>query len=576
MGQSAFNICFLLLFFSSVVDERVVRNETMKFEAEHEECVRVLPYQLKNGDVEIHLYVYGDKSGIPTKLEKAAQAFFGQYGWKLKWEDLYNDAFNVLQVTSIEYSSKQPKRLEAYQVDEIEETINNHLHIFSNHRNITAVQPFFKVTKSIQTEEACIMVYVLGKGQIPMGEKAIPPAIGPYRVDIVNGFCVRTKDPYMPIEAHKQTDFLRLGASIGVYGKQSSGTLGAIVEDENSGTLYALSCDHVMRDADESKIIHPGFDVYLNCLRFNLNGYKDWISRITGRDLQLPAISDDSTDEAELQNIFDHLREMHIDLKGRPNSAREQITMFERNLEEAFGRRPRVIASYSVGIRRNVRSEMNCREHFIDAAISELDENEVRNVRDEEFLQICDTTHYPSGNCILATTNETMNVEEVFKSGSATGFTESSLILGSSQNLPTFIRDFRRNGDCAWIDMHCINCKERRTARAQEWNDRCEQCREQSGWLKSCLCIQQHGSKPFSDKGDSGAVIFEKRRKENRNEYQLPSDGFGIIFAELPTQIGIFAIASPLETALKALSQEVSESRPDGEPCKLRLASSFT
>ena len=557
----------------------------MKFEAEYEVCVRVLPY-LNNGEVEIHLYVYGDKSGIPTELKKAAQAFFGQKGWNLIWADLYNDAFNLLQVTSIEYSSGEPKRLETSQVDEIEEIISNHLHAFSNHRNVTAVQLYcctavsFKVINAVQTEEACIVVYVLGKGQIPMGEKAIPHAIGPYRVDIVNGFCVRTNDPYMPREAHKQKDFLRLGASIGVNGKQSSGTLGAIVEDENSGSLYVLSCDHVMKDAEELKIIHPGLDVYLNCLRFNLNGYKDWINRITGLDLQLPPISDDSPEETELQKIFDDLKakkEMHVKLKGCSNSAKEQLTIFESNLEEAFRKRPRVIASYSAGVRCNVRSEMNSTENFIDAAISKLDDDEVNNVKAEKVLQIIDTTHYPSGMCIPATTNETMNVEELFKSGSATGLTESNLILGSSQRLPIFIRDFRSNGDCAWIDVDCINCKKRRTAQSQvqELLDPCEQCQEER-WLKRCLCIQQHGRKPFSDKGDSGAVIFEKRRrKDNRNEYQLPSRGFGIIFAELPTQYGNFAIASPLEIALKALSQRVSESRPNGEPCQLRLASSF-
>jgi len=571
-------ILVFFVLFSSVVDECVIRYDTMKFEADHEECVRVLPY-LNNGKVEIHLYVYGDKSGIPTNLERAAQAFFGQKGWILIWADLYNDAFNLLQVTSIECSSDEPKRLETSQVDEIEEIINNHLHVFSNHRNVTAVQPSFKITKSVQTEEACIVVYVLGKGRIPMGEKAIPHAIGPYRVDIVNGFCIRTNDPYMPKEAHKQKDFLRLGTSIGVNGKQSSGTLGAIVEDEISGTLYVLSCDHVLKDANESEIIHPGSDVYLNVLRFNLNGYKDWINRITELDLQLPPLSDDSSVETELQ-IFDDLkkarRERHVDFEGCSNSVKEQITMFENNLEEAFGKRPRVIASYSAGVRCNVYSEMNRRDHFIDAAISELNDDEVENLKAEKVLQIIDTTHYPSGMCIPATTNETMDVEELFKSGSATGFTESNLILGSSQRLPTFIRDFRPNGDCAWIDVDCINCKKRRTAQSQvqELLDPCEQC-QPDRWLKRCLCIQQHGRKPFSDKGDSGAVVFEKRRKDNRNEYQLPSHGFGIIFAELPTQYGNFAIASPLEIALKALSQRVSELRPNREPCQLRLASSF-
>jgi len=546
----------------------------MKFEADHEECVRVLPYLNNAGEVEIHLYVYGDKSGIPTELEKAAEAFFGQKGWKLIWADLYNDAFDLLRVTSIECSSGEPKRLETSQVEEIDEIINNHLHVFSKLRNVTAVQPSFKITKSVQTEEACIVVYVLGKGRIPMGEKAIPHAIGPYRVDIVNGFCIRTNDPYEPTEAHKQKDFLRLGASIGVDGKQSSGTLGSIVEDEN-GTLYVLSCDHVMKDG-AAKIIHPGLDVYLNCLRLNLNGYKDWINRITGLDLQLPPISDDDHEETELKKIFDDLKakkEMHVDLYGCSNSVKEQITIYESNLEEAFGRRPRVIARDSVGVRCNVRSEMYRREHFIDAAIAKLDDVEEKNLKAEKVLQIIGTTHYPSGMCIPATTNETMDVEELFKSGSTTGFTESSRILGSSQRLPTYIRDFRPNGNCAWIDVDCIICKKRRTAQSQvqELLDPCEQCQEDR-WLKRCLCIQ-HGRKLFSDKGDSGAVVFEKCRQDKY--IQLPSRGFGIIFGELSAQYHIFAIASPLEIALEALSQRVSESRPNGEPCQLRLASSF-
>jgi len=79
--------------------------------------------------------------------------------------------------------------------------------------------------------------------------------------------------------------------------------------------------------------------------------------------------------------------------------------------------------------------------------------------------------------CIPATTNATMDVEEVFKSGSATGFTESNRLLGISQRIPTFIKDFRPNGDCAWIDVDCINCKKRRTAQSQvqELPDPCEE-----------------------------------------------------------------------------------------------------
>ena len=567
---------FSFSIFSAVVDERAILRATIKFEAEHEECVRVLPY-LKNGDVEIHLYVYNDRSGIPKELKNAAEAFFGQKGWKLIWADLYNDAFNILQVTSIKYPSGEPQRLTATQVYKMEEIIDKHLHVFSKHRNVTAVQPSFKVKNSVQEQDPCIVVYVLGKGQIPLGESAIPVAIGRYPVDIVNGFCVTTNDPpYRPTKGHEQKEFLRLGSSIGVKGKQASGTLGAIVEDVKSGTLYALSCDHVMNDAKESEIIHPGLDVYLNYLHFNLNGYKEWIGRMTKSSaLKLPPISGDSLEETELQKKFDELktiREMHIDLEGCRKSAREEIEQFERNLEEAFGKQPRVVASYSAGVRCNVGPKD--RENFIDAAISKLKECEVASIKGEEEVIIIDTRHYPSGECIPAKLNAIMDVEEVFKSGSATDFTESKLIGGITQRLPIFIKDF--SPQSGWIDVLCIKCKERGTSQSQvqDLPGLCEQCRP-SGWLKRCLVIQQQGKKPFSDRGDSGAVIFEKRKIQTETGYedQLPSRGFGIIFAEFPYQYGNFAIASPLEIVLEALSKEVSNTRP--EPCQLRLASSF-
>ena len=517
----------------------------------------MLPY-LQNGDVEIHLYIYSDRSGIPTELKNAAEAFLGQKGWKLKWRDLYNDAFNLLEVTSIEYSSGEPSRLEASKVDEIDAIIDNHLHIFSKHRNVTAVQPSFKVTNSIQTQEACIAVYVLGKGKIPLGESEVPCTIGPYPVDIINGFCVKISDQYEPTEAHEQKEFLRLGASIGVNGKQSSGTLGAIVEDVNSGTLYALSCDHVMYDADKKEIIHPGLDVYLNYLRYHLGEYEGWIKRVTGRDDNLPQL-DDSLGETELRQLF-------IDLKGRnqemnitgsmPTHKLTKMRYHEGMLEEAFGKQPRVVAKYHAGVRRNVQ---NAEEHFIDAAISELNKDEVQKVKAETEVVIIGTNHYPSGECLPANAE----VEDLFKSGSATGFTQSGRHVYELGDRPTYIRA-KRNG--SWTDVRCINCSKSVPAQSQGLDliGPCEQCMPQK-WLKRCLCIR--GKEPFCDNGDSGAVIFEKRGNE------LESPGFAIIFAELETQYFKFAIASPLEIALKALSQKVSDR--DGKLCQLKLASKF-
>jgi len=551
------------------VEEHVIRNATIHFEAKHEECIRVLPY-LQNGDVEIHLYIYSDRSGIPKELKNAAQTSFGERGWKLKWRDLYNDAFNVLEVTSIEYSSGEPKRLE---VDEIDAIIDNHLHIFSKHRNVTAVQPSFKVTNSIQTQEACIAVYVLGKGKIPLGESEIPSTIGSYPVDIINGFCVKISDQYEPTEAHEQKEFLRLGASIGVNGKQSSGTLGAIVEDVYSDTLYALSCDHVLNNADRKEIIHPGLDVYLNYLRYHLGDYKGWVERTIGPAVELPQFQDNIVEESGLQNMFSELKkkkESYI-ASGIPHVSKyclNQIQIHEEKLEEAFGKRPRVIAKYSAGVRCNVNLEKSDgKQHFIDAAIAELNEDEVKELKAERDVVIIGTAHYPSGECISATADANL---DVFKSGSTTGFTQSSLLVGASQVLPTYIPDFRPSGNSAWIDVECINCNKRSSAQSQvqEQPGPCEHCKPLR-WLKRCFCIQPQGVYSFYVKGDCGAVIFEKRKNEMR------SPGFGIIFAELLSQYFKYTITLPLEIALEALSEKVSETRPKNKPCQLRLSSSF-
>jgi len=529
----------------------------------------VLPY-LNNGDVEIHLYVYCDRSGIPSELKHAAQAFFGHKGWKLIWADLYNDAFKLLKVTSIEYSSGEPKNLEASQVDQMDEIIDKNLHLFSNHRNVTAMQPSFKVTNSVQTEQACIAVYVLGKGQIPLGESAIPSTIGSYSVDIVNGFFVRTKDPYPTRDAHKQDDALRFGTSIGINGKQSSGTLGAIVKDVNSGTLYALSCDHVMKDAVESEIIHPGLDAYLNYLHHNLNEYKGWIERIPIAPVELPPISDDILEEtAELQRKFSELKtakEKHSASEGCSRGHSENSTKYEEILEEAFGKRPRVIAKYLVGVRGNVGSEKNNdREYFIDAAISELNEDEVKNLRAKKEVEIIGTPNYPSGKCTSVTTD--FEGLHFFKSGSATGFTKGGVLVDSS-----YIKGSESESNSIWTNLPCIKCNPKEAAQSQvrELPGPSEQCK-QNRWLKRCLCIKQKGWAPFCDKGDSGAVVFE-----NRGNAQTGYPGCGIIFGMFPCQYHIFALVSPLEIALEVLSRKVSDMRPNSEPCQLQLVSTYS
>ena len=95
------------------VDENAITDLTKKFEAKHEECIRVLLYRNKDGQVEVHLYVYNGKYGVTEDLRAAAQECFSEMGVNLEWWDLYNKASIVLNVKDIEYPSGKPERLEA-------------------------------------------------------------------------------------------------------------------------------------------------------------------------------------------------------------------------------------------------------------------------------------------------------------------------------------------------------------------------------------------------------------------------------------------------------------------------------
>ena len=51
------------------------RAATMMFEAEHGECIPVLPY-IKDGQIVVQFYVFRGESGISKDLTEEAQTFF--------------------------------------------------------------------------------------------------------------------------------------------------------------------------------------------------------------------------------------------------------------------------------------------------------------------------------------------------------------------------------------------------------------------------------------------------------------------------------------------------------------------
>ena len=124
----------------------------------------------------------------------------------------------------------------------------------------------------------------LVKAPSQIGESELPKHLGPYPVDVVDGFWLETRGepPFKPNEAQVQSKVLCWGTSIGVQEEEASGTLGAIVED--GSTLYALSCDHVMRHAQKTEIIQPGWDDHLNYLKYHLEKYGGYVKSITESD----------------------------------------------------------------------------------------------------------------------------------------------------------------------------------------------------------------------------------------------------------------------------------------------------
>ena len=168
---------------------REIVTATRTFEADHKKCVRVLPY-LKGDHVMVQFYVFSGESGIPEQLKLDAEECFGEM--ELKWSDLYNDAADILNVTTLKYPFGKPKRLNASQIDEISEIISKSLHVLDQHHNVTSVQASFKITESKQTETPCITIYVLGKGFIPIGESEFPKNLGSFPVDVVDGFWFQT------------------------------------------------------------------------------------------------------------------------------------------------------------------------------------------------------------------------------------------------------------------------------------------------------------------------------------------------------------------------------------------------
>ena len=188
-----------------------IHEETLKFEVQYKECVRVLPYEGEDSAVVVKFYVLAGADGISESLRNAAEDCFKAPNVELKWIDLFNDPPRLPPVYS---PSGFPTLalVNAGAATEISKVINSNMELFDRHSNITAVYPSWKVKDGEQTNRPCITVYVLGKGCVPLDEDDIPSEICGYPVDVMDGFwfeCIGSVDTKEPVKP------LKLGVSIG-------------------------------------------------------------------------------------------------------------------------------------------------------------------------------------------------------------------------------------------------------------------------------------------------------------------------------------------------------------------------
>ena len=538
----------------------------MDFEAKHRECVRVLTYT-NHDHVKVKLFVFYGKSGIPETLKAAAQYIFKEMDFKLEWLDLYRDVDEILKIRPLKYPSGTQQVLEDSQVDEINKTIYENLHVLVRHRNITAVQPSLKITNSKQTGIPCITLYVLCKGIIPDGECPFPLTLGSYPVDVVDGIWFRTDDVWEPNKAQEQSEVLCLGASIGVQGEDAAGTLGAIVKDDE--TFYVLSCDHVMRHGTKEEIIHPAMNDYLNYLKHHLKGYGWTITNIIKNKSRNISANEyplgPNLGWEQLSKEFQRLKEIRKDHQRKETIAEKNsqvLNQREKDFERGLNR-PRVIAKYSFGISCNVNWK-DGKKYYIDAALAELTPEEVNSLRQSQKAEMIGTGHRPSENC-----SSRINPEpKLCKSGRTTAFTECGTHIKPMSLSVSLHEVDKRTFDVLKRVRLCQSCKKRSEIKEQieSIEAPCDSCEKDEAalkdslWLNNCLCIGYKYAigekKPFVALGDSGAVLFEEGKQGD------PLQAYGIIFAEHQNAYQSCALASPMDIVLESLSRE-------GTPLKL-------
>ncbi len=341
----------------------------MRFSAANPCCVRAIPYENDSKETKTFtmcLYVDTGGNGIPEYLKQVASEMFADY--QIEYVDLQRRPLCDV-VTRLPAFKKQKDK----ELNDLSKIIERNLHVFENRLNVTAVQASYKVVDSREQDIPCVTVFVLGKRRIPIGETDISELDNsPFDVqfDVVEGYYQPSHNSY-----ESYADPLLGGVGIGLEKDQSGvGTLGGFLEDE-IGKHYILSCEHVLHPDENANnpnvIVQPAEIDFKKALDKASSDVKNCRSKL-------------ETQEGKLKCLTD---EEHRTYKNRVKKTREDLEKFKTDETKVSDTKPRPIANYCCGLKRNEAVEISDNNHvtiYVDAAIAELKDDEAREIAMEK------------------------------------------------------------------------------------------------------------------------------------------------------------------------------------------------
>ena len=535
------------------------RSLALRFTDTNPCCVRAVPYENDNKTTEqksfiMCLYVDNGNNGVPDDLKQAASEMFAA-DYEIEYVDLQRRPLPEIVTRLPTSKSVQQKELR-----ELSKIVERNLHVFENRLNVTGVQSSYKVVNFSEKDIPCVTVFVLGKRRIPVGETDLKKLDNnPFNVDIdiVEGYFQPCFDNYEPY-----ADPLLGGVSIGIDEDNSrAGTLGGFLKDEN-GKRYILSCEHVLNPDEkrgcENDIFQPAKTDFTKALHDASSSVNDLNSKLERQERKMKMLDGDDRRRYEI----------------RTRKTKEMLAEMKKKQLKVANSKPRSIGKYYCGLKQNEEVQIgnnNCVDVFVDAAIAELTNQEAEEIEaekdDEPKNNFCpllgfknnkDEGFAPTG-CIVDLQEFDCHHElRLMKIGRTTGLT----VDGEFETTNFFLNSTGyKKSTCAGnlntipYILYCNSCKpltnENQVQMSCVRRPCCAKCKKEiknkvtAFWAYNCMAIRKP-KKPFCEKGDSGALVFDSQGRV-----------WGMIFGVFSAE-GInfdFGLATPFSVVLQALGK---------------------